>query len=479
MFNESIDKDLDSEINGIVRELKMNKSLKQRGEGKQPLVTFDMSYLIDSIPDYFADKASEASLFLFSLHTGARAVTCGGVRLCDIRKVIIQDDDSIFVKIRLMRNKGNVNWNHVITLENQKADNKSLDAVYWLRQHIQSQFNMDLFEPSLWPVEEKDERVLWKWDTENMRTRLKQRLEMAGFPPALFGFHSLRSGFLCSAVIKAGSDIKQRQAVLETCAFVAGWIPFSHAEMVYVKKACVQTIIASRVIMLNKDNEKQSVMDNRLLTIEDFHGITLRKNKWNSEIIFASFSRIILDQLKKDRVGVKNTPDSNKYILQLGLNKYVETNEELEELAKVKYDPLILKSTPQFFCGIRINARAEVARKDIIKILLRDPKILKQQAETFIAFMKEQEIWLKEVKTYKHRVEKVSTTNKILETREKDEKGNRKRIKWTEEEDKTLKFHKERNETWVQISKHLTGRTPGDCSDRWRNLKKKLEREKK
>ena len=47
-----------------------------------------------------------------------------------------------------------------------------------------------------------------------MREIFVDRVEKAGFEPGLFSYHSLRSGFLCSALLKAG-DRKEVEAILE------------------------------------------------------------------------------------------------------------------------------------------------------------------------------------------------------------------------------------------------------------------------
>ncbi|KAH7832786.1 uncharacterized protein MONOS_14185 [Monocercomonoides exilis] len=226
-------------------ELRRDKSLKHRGEGKQPLVTFDVKFLIESIPDCFEGKAEEASLFLFALHVGARAITCGNVWLCDIRKEVKEDDGRLFVNVRLMRCKGSSNCYHPVTLEKLSEEDKSLDAVYWLRKFILNKFGLDLYNEKLWPLKENGDKLLWSYGTEEMRTRLKKRLELAGFPPEEFGFHSFRSCFLYSAILKAGVNREERDAVLETCALIAGCIPFSKSEMTYVKRVATRTIIAT------------------------------------------------------------------------------------------------------------------------------------------------------------------------------------------------------------------------------------------
>lgn len=56
-----------------------------------------------------------------------------------------------------------------------------------------------------------------------MRAIFSDRVRLAGYPKRLFSFHSLRSGFLCAALLKAGKSESAKKAVLEYCAYVAGW----------------------------------------------------------------------------------------------------------------------------------------------------------------------------------------------------------------------------------------------------------------
>ena len=78
----------DSELQLIKRKLltlSKDPNVKQRGKGKEPLCWFDVEELIWRIPNGFKSKNMEASLFLFALHTGSRAMTCDGVWWCDIQ----------------------------------------------------------------------------------------------------------------------------------------------------------------------------------------------------------------------------------------------------------------------------------------------------------------------------------------------------------------------------------------------------------
>ena len=54
------------------------------GSGKEPLLKEDVVKIIDDIPELDEFKATDSSLFLFSVSTGARGVSCSSIRLEDI-----------------------------------------------------------------------------------------------------------------------------------------------------------------------------------------------------------------------------------------------------------------------------------------------------------------------------------------------------------------------------------------------------------
>jgi hypothetical protein len=80
-----------------------------------------------------------------------------------------------------------------------------------------------------------------------MSQLFKSRAECAGFPRGMLSFHSLRSGFLCTAFMKTGTDRNMQQAILEHIAFVGGWAPAGRAQLRYMKTTAKKTIVASRL----------------------------------------------------------------------------------------------------------------------------------------------------------------------------------------------------------------------------------------
>ena len=100
-----------------IKTLSHHPDVKKAGPGKPPLLAFDLAELITRIPDVLSFKAREASLFLFALHTGSRAITCENIHWKDI--VHVEYDTSGAIRVTIIQNvtKGNPAWDHPVTLE--------------------------------------------------------------------------------------------------------------------------------------------------------------------------------------------------------------------------------------------------------------------------------------------------------------------------------------------------------------------------
>jgi len=82
-------------------------------------------------------------------------------------------------------------------------------------------------------VEELDGRVggdakVWHWTSNAAREIFADRVFLSGYPKGFFSYHSLRAGFLCSALLKAANG-DQVESILDHTAFVAGWKPKGNA----------------------------------------------------------------------------------------------------------------------------------------------------------------------------------------------------------------------------------------------------------
>lgn len=92
----------------------------------------------------------------------------------------------------------------------------------------------------------RDEK-LFHWTASAAREIFSDRVKKTGFPAGLFSFHSLRAGFLCSSLLKAGSQ-KEREAILEYTALVAGWKVGSSSQLIYIKEAFMRQISCCSLI---------------------------------------------------------------------------------------------------------------------------------------------------------------------------------------------------------------------------------------
>ena len=235
-----------------IKNLRHNPNVTVEGEGKPPLCYFDVAELIRRIPNNLSFKAMEASLFLFALHTGSRALTCEAIRYRDI--VFVEKDDTTHA-LRVIINqevtKGNPNWNHPVCIEGFTDIENTLDVVYYLNKHCIHAVGKSL-EEIVSRTDDKandfDDLFIWPFKRDAMRERLKTRLVQTGFPARRWSFHSLRSGHICSCLLVAGSDAGRKASVLETSAITAGWKMYGTSQRRYIKKVAERTIVSSRLI---------------------------------------------------------------------------------------------------------------------------------------------------------------------------------------------------------------------------------------
>ena len=282
---------------------------------KDAVIQADLFHIISSYPADFVAKSSESSAFLLSLYTGARAVTVVNIKIKDIINVFHQNKlctfctsnylnyclHNVIVQIKFTRTKGLINWNHVVSLdgggseeeeskeENEEkkenenknkneeqrkylqtgrcaiAKNKSknknkninMNFVFHLARHLKLVFDIDLLSFDRFKISSEIlDLKIWNYTEDSLRERFKSRAVCAGYPRSLFSYHSLRSGFICSAIINAGTNPSNIEAVLENTAYVADWIPRSACQMRYVKDTVKRLIISNRLVLPTKNKSK-------------------------------------------------------------------------------------------------------------------------------------------------------------------------------------------------------------------------------
>ena len=471
------DKQLALTISTTIKELRRNPKVKQKGSGKPPLCSFDVSELVSRIPDTLPSKTLEASLFLFAHHTGARALTCENVLVGDIQQLELDETGLAAVVINLRVAKGNPNWDHPVVIEGYINQKHPLDAVFYLNQHLKSKFNLSLKEVvdrTEGEVRLVDTKPLWSLSREAMRERLKKRLQQTGFP-STFAFHSFRSGFLCSALLAAGSDPGRKTSVLETTGIVAGWQVYGKAQRRYIKTVAERTIVASRLLNLGIGLQKPTETGTSSSTVttsplagfirtpktsEEFHGFHLKPPQFSAEIFRRALRRIFNTRfLDAEGDSVRQLEHANNCfnnVLAKWGRELLEqqgrkrgTYNEWRRAGSQKLNQLLvdLQSPPELI--------AQLMWQDMEALKL-DPKNPPVKVE----------------KPRESRYQVLTAARQII--RGRTGKDSRKRFRWTPKEDKVLIDAYENRIPFSHIMKDLPGRMVHDAYDRWKLIKGKV-----
>ena len=471
--NEAPSTEVVQYMSQALKDVKNSKAQLKGSEGKEPAIYPDVKRIIEATPDGVITKAEEASLWLLSLSTGARAVTCFNVNIGDIQNVIKKPNSNcILIQILFRVTKGNAAWNHIVTLEGDPSYKSLTNIAFWLQKHIKQAFSIDLLERAVWPLEVLSNK-LFQWSKDSMRELFKTRAALAGFPHSLFSFHSLRSGFLCTALLKAGTDSNAIKAVLENTAFVAGWIPNQAAQLRYVKESAKRTIVTSRLILPNEEQDSNNVVDELLATSETFHHVTLSPSSWDPQTNYKSFYAAVNERFtRKDLTSVEEVSLRAK-CWRNAFNKYVLMNESLEKESRDIYSTKPEWKISKSRYTIEMNTRSLIGRNHIASILNTNFEMLDELVVSFVALVQDDIELVNPLRIFNRPIKKATVATSKRECFPSS--GHRKRIKWTDEEDIILVSGHRNGKSWVDISRtDLMERTNVDCKDRWRNLIKKF-----
>ncbi|KAH7815747.1 uncharacterized protein MONOS_16045 [Monocercomonoides exilis] len=283
-----------------------NLNIKTRGganmlvsKEKEPLIVGDLERIISSIPDWVVEKPREASLFIFALSTGSRSITCANIKLRDIVRVYAKENSS-FLKItfNLVCGKNIRMDDHCVTLEGDICSKSSLNFIWWFEQYLVQEFGLSLTRFDEWNLKDLGWERVWGLRKGAMRVRIQKRAKQAGYPEKLFGFHSFRSGFLCSALLKIGDSPYKRESVLETASIIAKWKFGGPTEEKYLNRTSKATIIANRTNFPSDVLESDNPYDFDLSKPEVFHNMKINQSEWKIDSIIVTLRFYILQVIK-------------------------------------------------------------------------------------------------------------------------------------------------------------------------------------
>ncbi|KAL6053045.1 hypothetical protein QOT17_018219 [Balamuthia mandrillaris] len=445
---------------------------QQRQAKRDACLRDDVIHIIATTPLGKVSRAAEASCWLHSAYTGARAITAANIRLDDIRELRpnAEQEGKYFLKLRHQVTKGvpsgYIHSPPSMTNTSTTDINSGIigDFVYWLALHLQSKHDLCLQDLAQWNLtEEQRQTFLWGWDRDALNMRLRSRAKAAGYPPYLFSFHSLRAGFLCSALIKEGlNNLNTRVDVLNKTAMVAGWVPNGRSQHRYVKDTLKRAIVCTHLVT---PAGSTSDIDAQLITKEAFHELsTPLQSQWFKQ--------------RQDLSSFQNQKLCNA-LWYCCSNDWVRTHEEelQEELQKEARDYELRNEGPVRWN----NVNKIVARRHIASLLSGNYDLLKELVDEFTAPVDktlEEGSPIKQVATRKRRKDGSDLKQCIEAKRIKLQGSNhRSRLPWKEQETKRLvRLHLEEGASWIDIAQQLPEqrRTNVDCKDKWRNLLQKL-----
>jgi len=176
----------------------INKGIKQGLEQapcqaineKQPCSIVDSKLIVDAIPDDWEFKTELATCIYASVETGGRSISVVNITKSDITPLSSGD-----VKLKYQFAKNKRNWRHELLLSST-----SNSAPYLKQLHEQGGFRK---------IKNEDQ----------LSSLFKVASERCGFPVGYFSYHSLRSGFICSAFVNQGIG----QGIIEKTGFIGGW----------------------------------------------------------------------------------------------------------------------------------------------------------------------------------------------------------------------------------------------------------------
>lgn len=278
----------------------------------EPCLFTDVVEIINAIPEFYKNKACYSSLFLFAVCCGARAISCDGILLKDISYVSTKQEDNKLlytIDITIQVTKGNTKFKHPVKFRGY-LEGDPTDPIYWLNKHLLKEFGLSLSNYHQWKFlntyQQNKNVKLWYMNADAMREALKQSAFKAGYDKELFCFHSLRSGFICTALMKSCIDKSNVVNVIEATAYVAGWDHTKKTQQLYVKRACKKQIIGNYLV--DKNNNK-TIIDNDSFKPEVFHQIELKEKQWSSKV---NFEGLISDITKYSESICNNYSITNK-----------------------------------------------------------------------------------------------------------------------------------------------------------------------
>jgi hypothetical protein len=405
--------------------------------GKAALLVSDLDRIISAIPDWLASKTHDVAVWLFAISTGARAITISHIDVADIESVFTDETPQgtrLSVRVRLRVTKGCSDWNHLVTIQGLPELRSNNNAVFWLNQALKLYYNLDLTQFEHWDQQRLRNVRLFPWERDALTQRLQVRAEAAGYPKKLFGFHSMRAGFITNALIKAACLMPSSPipySVLETTALVAGWMPGSKAQIGYVNEAARALVIGGRLI---DPTCEQSPIDPNLISSERYHSITLQPIK-----------------IYSTRQAIRD--------LKISVIQAIKLQLQIHGAARRFCSPLVKTAWQRYRSAHHITLKTITDH-------------LADQMTSMTAVLQLHEQLVKSVQADLHALSTTTTEEPVPAAQPPV-----KRRRWSATEEEKLRvLHEQHGKKWTRIAREFEGRSSLMVKDKWRNMTAKKQR---
>lgn len=435
-----------------IASLYRDKSVKQPGDGMTPIITSDMKIILDTIPDVDPNKPMLSSMFLFALATGSRASTVAGVKLSHLVYYYNRKDkygNYALTIVQSVRKSKRLKYK-TVTVSGVPQKKDTLNIIYWLNLYLNTTFNTNIEElvnHNKSHPNENDE-YLWPLSPGCMTERLKRCAKNAGLNINKVGMHSLRSGFLTSAILYNSKNENQLRAVMEMCSVIADWDPYSKAQMTYIKATSRQSLIATDIVGLSQTDE---VGIETTKTSENFHQITISAPPKAKRYSF------LVKRKLKELIHFPSVYNEN--------NNNVFNN---------MYNYSLIRLSKEIFKGVELTNNQYRAR--IIRYM--NDKILEDA--NFINTISEKLLTILKINNkLKVNFEEQETIKKVSDTAKRNNQlsclSGRKvnRARWSTEELNIFNKGIEERKSLREISNQLYFRSYSDCYDHLRSINKR------
>lgn len=435
-----------------IMSISKDKTVKQCSDGMTPLIVDDLRLIIERIPDIDPQKPKLASMFLFALSTGSRASTVAGIRLCHFKNYYNRQDafGNFALTIQQEIRKSKKPNYKTVTISGVPNQKDSVNVIYWLEVYLKKSFNITISElvnyNRIKPNEKQD--LLWPLKPDAMTQTLKRRAKYAGLNIEKIGMHSLRSGFLASAILNNEGNDEGLRGIMERAAAVADWEPYSKAQIVYIKATTRQAIVSTDLIGMSQ-TDKNGINNSKRTEI--FHQITL-----SSPSTPITYNFLVKDELRK-LIKVPNCYNKKNFKMFQGMYSY----------ALNIYSKKILKNEE-----LTYNQRRSIILKHINNNLKEKKDSIDNVASILYTILKlnnKLNVRFEDVEESKP----VSFTTKRNERLKKLCGRTVKRARWSKSEDETLEECLKRRMNINEIAAELYFRNEKNIYDHLRSINKK------